>query len=54
MISRPAAFFIVAASIRAGSALEITNVGVNETRTGLIDILRAMGARASTSGNLAR
>lgn len=41
-----AAFFLVAAAI-AGSETEkfvIRNVGVNPTRTGLVDLLRAMGA----------
>lgn len=40
-----AAFFIVAALIVDGSHLMIRNVGVNPTRTGLLDILRMMGAR---------
>jgi 3-phosphoshikimate 1-carboxyvinyltransferase len=39
-----AAFFMVAASIVPGSDLLIKNVGVNPTRTGIIDILNAMGA----------
>lgn len=38
-----AAFALVAASIIEGSELSIENVGVNFTRTGLIDVLRAMG-----------
>jgi 3-phosphoshikimate 1-carboxyvinyltransferase len=38
-----AAFFIVAALITPGSELLIRNVGVNPTRTGVIDILREMG-----------
>jgi 3-phosphoshikimate 1-carboxyvinyltransferase len=38
-----AAFFIVAALIVPGSELLIRNVGVNPTRSGVIDILRAMG-----------
>ncbi|GFE60758.1 3-phosphoshikimate 1-carboxyvinyltransferase [Geobacter sp. AOG2] len=38
-----AAFFIVAALITPGSELLIRNVGVNPTRTGIIDILRSMG-----------
>lgn len=37
------AFFIVAALIVPGSELLIRNVGVNPTRTGVIDILKAMG-----------
>ena len=39
-----AAFFLVAASIVAGSELVIRNVGVNPTRTGILDVLTAMGA----------
>jgi 3-phosphoshikimate 1-carboxyvinyltransferase len=39
-----AAFFMVAASIVPGSDLLIRNVGVNPTRTGIIDVLIAMGA----------
>jgi 3-phosphoshikimate 1-carboxyvinyltransferase len=38
-----ATFFIVAALITPGSELIIRNVGVNPTRTGAVDILRAMG-----------
>jgi 3-phosphoshikimate 1-carboxyvinyltransferase len=38
-----ATFFMVAALITPGSELLIRNVGVNPTRTGAIDILRAMG-----------
>jgi 3-phosphoshikimate 1-carboxyvinyltransferase len=38
-----AAFFMVAALITPGSELLIRNVGVNPTRTGVIDILREMG-----------
>ena len=39
-----AAFFMVAASIAEGSELVLEHVGVNPTRTGVIDILRLMGA----------
>ncbi|MDD1965651.1 bifunctional prephenate dehydrogenase/3-phosphoshikimate 1-carboxyvinyltransferase [Pseudomonas putida] len=39
-----AAFFLVAASIAQGSELLLEHVGVNPTRTGVIDILRLMGA----------
>jgi len=39
-----AAFFLVAASIVPGSHIVVRNVGVNVTRTGIIDILLAMGA----------
>ena len=38
-----ATFFMVAALITPGSELIIRNVGVNPTRTGAVDILRAMG-----------
>ena len=38
-----AAFFLVAALIVPDSELLITNVGVNPTRTGMLDILMAMG-----------
>lgn len=40
-----AAFFIVGATILPDSDLTIRRVGVNPTRTGLIDILRKMGGR---------
>jgi 3-phosphoshikimate 1-carboxyvinyltransferase len=39
-----AAFFIVAALLVPGSELLIANVGVNPTRTGILDILLKMGA----------
>ncbi|WAH61354.1 bifunctional prephenate dehydrogenase/3-phosphoshikimate 1-carboxyvinyltransferase [Pseudomonas silvicola] len=39
-----AAFFLVAASIADGSDLVLEHVGVNPTRTGVIDILKLMGA----------
>ncbi|MGA8475757.1 MAG: 3-phosphoshikimate 1-carboxyvinyltransferase [Candidatus Cybelea sp.] len=39
-----AAFFITAAAITPGSAILVRDVGVNETRTGLLDTLRGMGA----------
>lgn len=38
-----AAFFLVAASIAQGSELVLEHVGINPTRTGVIDILRLMG-----------
>ena len=38
------AFFLVAASIADGSDLVLEHVGINPTRTGVIDILRLMGA----------
>lgn len=42
-----AAFFLVAAAMTPGSALQIKAVGMNPTRTGVIDILRLMGADIS-------
>lgn len=39
-----AAFFLVGASIAEGSELMLENVGINPTRTGVIDILHLMGA----------
>ncbi|GIX21268.1 MAG: hypothetical protein KatS3mg121_0051 [Gammaproteobacteria bacterium] len=39
-----AAFFLVGASIAPGSEIVLESVGVNPTRTGVLDILRAMGA----------
>ncbi len=42
-----AAFFMVAASIVKGSELILRNVGLNPTRTGLLTILREMGALIS-------
>lgn len=40
-----AAFFLVGATIVPGSVVTIRNVGINPTRTGLIDVLTRMGAR---------
>lgn len=39
-----AAFFMVGASIASGSDIVLEHVGINPTRTGIIDILRLMGA----------
>jgi 3-phosphoshikimate 1-carboxyvinyltransferase len=39
-----AAFFMVGASIAKGSELTLQHVGINPTRTGVIDILKLMGA----------
>ena len=39
-----AAFFIVAASLVPGSEIVLEHVGINPTRTGIIHIMRAMGA----------
>jgi len=42
-----AAFFMVGASIAEGSDLTLEHVGINPTRTGVIDILKLMGADIS-------
>ncbi len=42
-----AAFFMVAASIAPNSELVLEHVGINPTRTGIIDILKLMGADLS-------
>ncbi len=39
-----AAFFITLGAILPDSRITITNVGINPTRTGIIDVFRAMGA----------
>ncbi len=44
-----AAFFLVAASITKGSELTLLQVGMNPTRTGVIDILQRMGADLAIS-----
>ena len=52
-----AAFFIVAAALAAEQPLRLTNIGVNPTRTGLLELLHLMGAdirvlpRAGTTGH---
>ncbi|MEA3342309.1 MAG: 3-phosphoshikimate 1-carboxyvinyltransferase [Chloroflexota bacterium] len=40
-----AAFPLVAAALTPGSEVTIEDVGINPTRTGLLDVLRAMGAK---------
>lgn len=40
-----AAFWLVAAAITPGSELFLPNVGVNPTRTGVLEVLEAMGAQ---------
>jgi 3-phosphoshikimate 1-carboxyvinyltransferase len=42
-----AAFLLAAAAVLPGSRLRLAGVGVNPTRTGVIDALREMGARIS-------
>jgi 3-phosphoshikimate 1-carboxyvinyltransferase len=44
-----AAFLLVAAALLPGSEIAIEQVGVNPTRTGILDILRAFGAHVEVS-----
>jgi 3-phosphoshikimate 1-carboxyvinyltransferase len=44
-----AAFFIVAATILPGSEVTLKGVGVNPTRTGLLEVMRRMGANVELS-----
>src|SRR5699024_5837316 len=44
-----AAFFIVAAAIVPNSSITLRNVGLNETRTGIIDVLKMMGGNVTIS-----
>ncbi|MCR4406181.1 MAG: 3-phosphoshikimate 1-carboxyvinyltransferase [Anaerolineae bacterium] len=44
-----AAFLLVAATLVPGSEVTVENVGVNPTRTGLLDVLQAMGADIALS-----
>jgi 3-phosphoshikimate 1-carboxyvinyltransferase len=41
------AFFLCAAAALPGSKVTVRNLGVNETRTGLLDVLVAMGAKVT-------
>ncbi len=43
-----AAFLLAAAAIVPGSRVTVSDVGLNPTRTGVLDVLSAMGARIST------
>jgi 3-phosphoshikimate 1-carboxyvinyltransferase len=40
-----AAFFLVAGLIVPNSKITLSNVGLNETRTGIIDVIKAMGGK---------
>jgi 3-phosphoshikimate 1-carboxyvinyltransferase len=46
-----AAFYLVAASLIAGSDLHLKHVGVNPTRTGILDVLKEMGADIVETAN---
>ena len=43
-----AAFLLVAAALLPGSAVEVRGVGLNPTRTGILDVLRRFGANVGT------
>jgi 3-phosphoshikimate 1-carboxyvinyltransferase len=45
-----AAFFLCAAAGLPGSEVTVRNMGTNPTRTGLLDVLRAMGAGVEVAG----
>ena len=44
-----AAFWLVAGLIVPNSKITLTNVGINETRTGILDVVQAMGGKLSVS-----
>lgn len=49
-----AAFFLVAASIAEHAVVELPGVGLNPTRTGVLDVLRAMGAPVAVANERER
>lgn len=46
-----AAFFLVAGAIVPNSTITLKNVGINPTRTGILDVLEAMGANIKIENN---
>ncbi len=44
-----AAFWLVAGLVVPGSKITLENVGVNETRTGILDVIKAMGGKMTLS-----
>lgn len=44
-----AAFWLVAGLIVPNSKITLSNVGINETRTGILDVIQAMGGKLSVS-----
>ena len=44
-----AAFWLVAGLIVPSSKITLTNVGINKTRTGILDVIQAMGGKLSVS-----
>jgi 3-phosphoshikimate 1-carboxyvinyltransferase len=47
-----AAFFLVAGAIIPGSSITLKNVGINPSRTGIIDVLQRMGATISIQNQI--
>lgn len=47
-----AAFFLVAGAIIPGARITVSRVGLNPTRTGILDVLEEMGARISISNQI--
>jgi 3-phosphoshikimate 1-carboxyvinyltransferase len=47
-----AAFFLVAGAIIPGSKITVKSVGLNPTRTGILDVLEEMGARITITNQL--
>lgn len=44
-----AAFFLVAGAITPNSEIRLTNVGINPTRTGILEVMAAMGAELTVT-----
>lgn len=44
-----AAFWLVAGLVVSGSKITLENVGINETRTGILDVIKAMGGKMTLS-----
>ncbi|MEM1116210.1 MAG: 3-phosphoshikimate 1-carboxyvinyltransferase [Bacteroidota bacterium] len=49
-----AAFFLVAGSIAEAAVIQLSGVGLNPTRSGVLDVLRAMGASIQVSNERER
>lgn len=44
-----AAYWLVAGLVVSGSKITLENVGINETRTGILDVIKAMGGKMTLS-----
>jgi len=49
-----AAFFLAAAAARPGSRVTVRGMGINPTRSGLLDVMRAMGATVTVTSLASR